>query len=133
MYDADYGTDWDTLDREATLERAFALGVASVLGTPNEEEYRRLREAADTTYERSLVELAHNEGRRKARNQQAPDTDPSDVWASLVRDEDEPTTADENGDSRPRGLPPALDRVAHSSLPDDGRDQLRLPDFLRRD
>ncbi|MFB6122846.1 MAG: hypothetical protein ABEJ78_05245 [Haloferacaceae archaeon] len=134
MYDSEYGTDWTDIDRESILERAFALGVASVIDAPNETEYQRLLEAADTTYERSLVELAHNEGKRKARKQKTAAADPTEVWTALVGDDAESSTesTDTEDETRPRGLPPALDRVAHSSLPDDGRDNLRLPDFLRR-
>ena len=49
MYDAEFDTDWDDLDKEGALERAFALGVARSLGTPNHEEYERVRDAAETT------------------------------------------------------------------------------------
>ncbi|MFC6988573.1 hypothetical protein ACFQJD_07345 [Haloplanus sp. GCM10025708] len=130
MYDSEYGTDWTDIDRESILERAFALGVASVLDSPDEAEYRRLVDAADTTYDRSLVELAYNEGQRKARNRKTSADDPIDVWTALVGDD---ASSAEDADSVARGLPPALDRVARSPLPDDGRDRLRLPDFLTRE
>lgn len=59
MYESEFDTDWANLDKEGALERAFALGVARSLGEPNHEEYERVREAATTTYERSLIELSY--------------------------------------------------------------------------
>ncbi|AXG06844.1 hypothetical protein DU500_10615 [Haloplanus rubicundus] len=134
MYDSEFDTDWDDLDKAGALERAFALGVARSLGTPNREEYERVRDAADTTYERSMIELSYEEGRRKASGRAA---EKSAVWEELVV-ETEPvdatgSPADPRTRTRTRDGPPSMTaRPEPTVVPEDGLDRIRLPEFLRR-
>jgi len=131
MYDAEFDTDWDDLDKEGALERAFALGVARSLGTPNREEYERVRDAAETTYERSLVELSYEEGRRKASGRQGEES--MAVWEDLVAGADGGAGGPAPGPERQlRDGPPSMtDRPEPTVVPEDGLDRIRLPEFLR--
>jgi hypothetical protein len=135
MYDRTYGTDWDTLEKADATERAFALGVAAVLGEPQPDEYERILETAANSYDRSIVELAYQEGKRKASGRRDEIDDAETVWQSLVEDDGPKTTVDE--DDVPTGgrdgLPAALDDLALLDRPlDDELDRERLPEFLRK-
>ena len=132
MYDAEFDTDWDDLDKAGALERAFALGVARSLGNPNREEYERVRDAAETTYERSLVELSYEEGRRKASGRQGEES--MAVWEDLVAgvDGDGGGPAPGPGRRSRDGPPSVTDRPEPTAVPEDGLDRIRLPEFLRR-
>jgi hypothetical protein len=133
MYESEFDTDWDDLNKEGALERAFALGVARSLGNPNREEYERVRAAADTTYERSLIELSYEEGRRKASGRAAEES--TAVWEELVVE-----TAEIDADAVPPqpptrtrdGAPSMTERPEPTVVPDDGLDRIRLPELLRR-
>jgi hypothetical protein len=138
MYEDTYGTDWDSLDRDAAMGRAFALGVDASLGNRHPEEYDRIVEEMDTAYNRSIVELAYEEGKNKAKKKQYSGDDSGGdeaVWADLV--EGEKVTVDE--DDVPTGsgrnsLPSALDKTKLLDRPDtDSRGRVEKPDFLERD
>ena len=132
MYDSEFDTDWDDLNKESALERAFALGVARSLGTPNHEEYERVRDAADTTYERSLIELSYEEGQRKASGRAA---EKSAVWEELVVETESADAAKPLADprtGRQDGPPSMTARPEPTVVPEDGLDRVRLPEFLRR-
>jgi hypothetical protein len=140
MYDSEFDTGWDDLDKDGALERSFALGVARSLGEPNREEYERVLASADTTYRRSLLQLAYDEGRRKASDRSAEAA--AAVWETLVVEPDDvdPTApeeprAEDDSDAGTRsttGPPPLVSRPRPRALPDDGLDRVRLPEFLRR-
>ncbi|MDZ5812693.1 hypothetical protein U4E84_15210 [Halorubrum sp. AD140] len=84
MYDRTFGTGWDDLDREEAVRRAFALGVAEGVGNRRPEELDRVLEAFPGAYDRSLVELAYDEGRTKALEVVEGADDPEEVWNDLV-------------------------------------------------
>jgi hypothetical protein len=132
MYESEFDTGWTDLDKEDALERAFALGVARSLGQPNREEYERVLAAAATTYERSLIELSYEEGRHKASDRTAAESEA--VWEELVVDatdiDDTSRGEDRNGSSD--GPPGMFSRPNPTALPEDGLDRVRLPAFLRR-
>ncbi|WP_435070287.1 hypothetical protein [Haloplanus sp. C73] len=132
MYDSEFDTDWSDLDKDAALERAFALGVASALGDPNREEYDRVVADADTSYERSLIELSYDEGRRKASGRTGEETE--SVWEELVVEPaGAPVDDDSSGPPRSRtSRPDMLSRPEPSAVPDDGMDRLQLPEFIRQ-
>jgi hypothetical protein len=138
LYGDAFGVDWapDGVDIDEATDRMFALGVASVVGDPPEGEYDRLRALADTAYERSMLDLSHEEGQQKARDvRRAPDRDadgPEAVWDALVGAEGEPTrsaAAAIRGSDLPDALAPAelLDRF------EDDPSLLDPPGALRRD
>ena len=84
LYEDQFDTDWDALDRDEALERAFALGVAASLGERNEEEYQAVAAEMASNYDASIVELAYKEGKNKAARRQR-DADASDDDAELYR------------------------------------------------
>ncbi|WP_135667392.1 hypothetical protein [Halorhabdus rudnickae] len=135
MYDRTYGTEWETLGKNEAAERAFALGVASVLGDPDPEEYDRVLETTVNSYDRSIVELAYQEGKQKATGKRREFDEDEDVWDALVEDDGPKTTVDE--DALPTGdrdgLPAALDSLDLLDRPiEDELEAERLPEFLRK-
>ena len=133
MYEETFGTDWEQLDRDEVLRRAFALGVAEGLGSAPEGELERLQSQVAGRYGRSMVELAFDEGR--TRGQKPSPEDEEEIWGELV----EGGSAALEPPERP--VPPRPPR--HTDLPkslsaptlmDISRDDLArlgLPDFLR--
>ncbi|WP_299235855.1 hypothetical protein [Natronomonas sp.] len=112
-----------------TLDRAYALGVASVCGDPDDDAFERLKRRSPDVYDESIVELAYEEGRAEALKLEAEGgDDDEEIWERLVEGALEDTS---EGSEPPEGLPAAL------SGPDDGPeegppDRLDLPSFLRR-
>lgn len=137
MYDAEFGTDWETLDKEEAVDRAFALGVLDSAGRPDREEYERVHAEVDTSYHRSMVELAYEEGKRKAaklerlKKREGTAPDPEDLWAELV--DLEAPDRDEDAVGGRDGIPSALSRTdLLERLDPDDREALGFPDFLER-
>lgn len=144
-YERHFSTDWDSLSRDEAMVRAYALGVAEALGDEYPEEYERLL-AED---KRALIEMAFNEGRRKAlhleseieaENEGADDPEEREyrVWDKLLAyhepdadDEAEPDSTGSNRRSR-IDLPATLELMDALDLPRDDLERLGLPDFLYR-
>jgi len=130
-YERAYGTDWTALDEDEAIDRAYALGVAASTGEYHPDELDRIREAVDTAYSQSVVDLAFEEGRTEAREADAdPDSEADRLWAALVGE-----TPD--GDADPvggrDGPPGALDSTALlDRAAVDSTERTRLPEFLRR-
>ena len=138
MYEERLGTDWEDLSEAEAIDRAFALGVASEFGYENQEEFDRLLAALDSTYDRSIIDLAYQEGRQKARALRGEVPDGGDVWDRLVGDDDATQSGDATGappnsgaERGPAGkLPESLDRAGLL----EGGDELgalQYPRFLR--
>ena len=128
MYDRTFGTEWDDLTREEAVRRAFALGVAEGIGNRRPAELDRVMEAFPSAYDRSLVELAYDEGRTKALAASDEADDPTEVWESLV-----------DGDGAPReppvraALPGAITELTLTRPPREGPpSSLDLPSMLRK-
>ncbi|ACV12031.1 conserved hypothetical protein [Halorhabdus utahensis DSM 12940] len=134
MYERTYGTDWETLGKDEAAERAFALGVAAEIGAGNPEEYERVLQAGGTSYDRSLIELAYQEGKRKAAGRRGDVEESTTVWAELVEPDGDKTTVDpEDEPERRDSLPPALDSIEMlEQRLEDGLEREELPDFLRK-
>lgn len=129
-YERAYGTDWDTLDREAAIERAYALGVAASLGEDHDEELAAIRAKMDSAYDTSVVELAFEEGRTEGLEADSDGDEDTAVWSTLVEGE----TASVDGDDIPGGFPDAVDIAeALDGMDTDSTDAVRLPQFLERD
>jgi len=132
MYESTFSTDWSELDRDEAVERAYALGVASAFGQDNREEYKAIKAAAGSSYDRSLIELAHDQGRSQALQLEAAATDTAheDIWSRLV--ESTPADLPEPEGGLPDALGPTalLDRIDHIEGPPS---TLRKPSFLSRD
>ncbi len=129
MYDR-YFDERSEYTTDEVLERAYALGVASVCGTPDEGAYDRLKNRSPDAYDESIVELAYDEGRAKALELETADEDNETIWNRLVEETlAEPGTADRP--DRPESLPEFLSvpkGTTKGGLPD----SLDLPSFLRR-
>lgn len=133
MYEETLGTDWDRLEHDEAIRRAFALGVAEGFGSAPAGELDRLAAQVPGRYGRSLVELAYDEGRTKGRTPR-PGSD-EEVWADLVMDR--AGAVDPGTPSPSNPAPRTTDRPGSLSAPsllDPDRDDLArldLPDFLR--
>lgn len=134
MYKETYDTDWDTLDRDEAMSRAFAIGVATSLGQDYPEEYDRIVDSMDTSYNRSIVELAFEEGKNKAKKKQYQSDDDDDaVWAELVEGEKVAVEKDGVPTGGQNKLPAALDKTKILDRPNtDSRDRVSKPDFLEK-
>lgn len=85
-YDQVFGTDWEKLEIDAAVDRAYAIGVSEVFGEKNREELQAIYDEMDTTYDRSIVELAYEEGRSEARDIDN-DIENDSRWSALLTDE----------------------------------------------
>lgn len=131
MYDDRLGTDWEDISGAEAIRRAYALGVAAAFGYENREEFDRLRDALDTSYDRSIIDLAYQEGKHEAEvihsDSEAADGDA--VWRQLIEGagpSGDLSDPDSSPDGSPAGraisatdFPSALDRAG---LLDGGKD-----------
>jgi len=133
MYADLYGTDWDTLDTEAAIERAYALGVLAELGQGLPEEYDRVRAAIDADPGADMVELAYDEGRQAVADINAGDRSDRETWTELVdpADADTPAVGDSETEDPPSSAPTSS--ISALEPPDDEPGMMKLPDFLRHD
>ena len=114
---------------DEVLGRAYALGVASVCGDPDEGAYDRLKRRSPDTYDETIVELAYEEGRAGALDLEADEADAETIWERLVEAEFD---RDDDGSEQTGGVPDAL-RVPERTTPVDGMpDRFDLPSFLQR-
>ena len=128
MYDRTFGTEWDELSREEAVRRAYALGVAEGVGKRRSAELDRVIEAFQSAYDRTLVELAYDEGRTEALDAAAEADGPEEVWDALV-----------DGEGVPRGppvraaLPGAITDLTLARPPREGPpSSLDFPSMLRK-
>lgn len=133
-YSRAYGP-WDSLEKDEAIERAYALGVAASLGERNPGELDALREEVSSAYDKSVVDLAFEEGRGEA---QKIDPDPSEesetVWSRLVTNESVRDDSDEMETGGQAGLPEALDRIEALDRPErDTIEAVDRIDLLERD
>ena len=142
-YDRHFSTDWTRLSRDEAMVRAYALGVDAALGEDRPDEFQRLL-GED---KRALIEMAFNEGKRKALRMQAEIEDENgpgydrnernyEIWDRLLvyrrgESEQEPSGRSIRRSSR-IDVPATLQRLEALDLPKDDLDRLGLPDFLYR-
>ena len=129
MYEEAYGTDWDQLDREEILRRAYALGVAETLDRAPAGELDRLKDQFSGRYDQTIVELAYDEGRTRGR-EPGPGESDDEVWEEAMTGE---TTAATPGPtpSRPTDLPENIDPPSLLRRSEDALARLGLPELLR--
>lgn len=133
-YEAAYGTGWDDIDKNEAIDRAYALGVAASLGEYHRDEFEAIREQMDSSYDRSVVELAFEEGKNEGQELSGDESGEDAVWSELVDgqkvtvdDEDVPTGGRE-------GLPEALDQMdVLDRQKIDRTEAVELPEFLEKD
>lgn len=135
LYQNRFDTEWDSLDRDEAMERAFALGVAASLGDHNKSEFEAIVQEMDTNYDVSIVELAYEEGKNKAtkRERTASDSDPKEVFEFVVNEElegAEPPDRDDEPQERATDLPSAVGGTDATDPPDLDPEQTDFPDFL---
>ncbi|MDR5674542.1 Uncharacterized protein AArcCO_0125 [Halalkaliarchaeum sp. AArc-CO] len=143
-------SEFSDLDGENATERAFELGVAdaceqvhstsgstrgrieALAGIDTDRALRRLKETGDSTYDRSLIDLAYDEGRTRGMKLARREDDAEGVWSELVGDDtsdgDVPTTG-----TFEEALPGALGRVRALDIGTETGppESLSLPEFLR--
>jgi hypothetical protein len=131
-YERVYGTDWEELDEDEAIDRAYALGVAASLGEYHREELDAIREEMTTAYNRSVVDLAFDEGKNEGREVESEEKET--VWNELVIGEEVTIDPDEPPTGGRTGLPEAVDRMDVLDRPErDSTDALDLPEFLDRE
>ncbi|WP_435146703.1 hypothetical protein [Halobaculum sp. P14] len=143
MYEERLGTDWTDISPDEAIRRAYALGVAASFGYRNDDEFDRLRDALDTSYDRSIIDLAYQEGKQTATELRGTDDvdGADDIWTHLVTgasptDPGDVDAEDDPGTPGPAGeFPTMLDRAAlldRAELLDGGADlgALGFPSLL---
>lgn len=128
-YDQVFGTDWEKLEIDAAVDRAYAIGVSEVFGEKNREELQAIYDEMDTTYDRSIVELAYEEGRSEARGIDN-DLENDSRWSALLTDE---WVQNNSSDVEESSSPELLN--INSLLERSGIDTTEVvsrPDFLNR-
>lgn len=132
-YDRTYGTDWETLDVDEAVDRAYALGVAASLGERHPDEREAIRDEMDSAYTRSVVDLAFDEGKNEARETDA-DGSSQRIWTALVTEESV-SVGPENASAGDRtGLLEAIDRMdALDRVDIDSTEAVDRPSFLERE
>ena len=130
MYESTFSEEWSQLGRDEAVERAYALGVAAACGHDNREEYEAIKAAADSAYDRSLIELSFEQGNSQALQLQSSGSDDEHIWDQLVESSTVELPAREGG--LPEALAPAdlLDRFGQVDGPPNN---LNKPSFLVRD
>lgn len=142
MYEDRLGTDWEDISAEEAIRRAYALGVAAAFGYENREEFDRLRNALDTSYDRSIIDLAYQEGKQEAAvvHTDGEADDGEAVWSQLVEGATPHKPGDDSEDAPDSGslvgtpiaavdLPTLLDGVNFLDAPSD-LDVLGFPDLI---
>jgi hypothetical protein len=126
--------EWDTLDKDEAAERAYAIGVAEKLGEYNREELEAIYEEMDTNYNRSMVELAYEEGRQEAAEAaRTSDENGEAVWTDLVRGETTYVEPDDIPTGGRDGLPEALEPTELLDRQEvDSTEAVDIPDFLEK-
>jgi hypothetical protein len=131
-YEQSYSTDWDALSVDEAVTRAYALGVAASLDEYETDELEAIRGETESAYERSVVDLAFEEGKNEGREQDLKGHEDEEVWRSLVDGDAGRTEADSETDSTT--LPEAVDRIEALEQPTPGENSaIELPPFLERD
>jgi len=130
VYESTFSAEWSELPRDEAVRRAYALGVAAACGHDNREEYEAIKAAADSTYDRSLIELSFDQGKSQALQLQSSGSDDEHIWDQLV--ESSTVQLPERDGGLPDALAPAdlLDRFGQVEGPPS---TLNKPSFLVRD
>jgi len=133
-YERAYGS-WDSLEKDEAIQRAYALGVAASIGEFHPDELDAVREEVDSAYDKSVVDLAFDEGKTEARE---ADADPAEegeaVWSDLVEGETVTVDPDDVPTGGRDGLPEAIDKIEALDRPEmDSTDAVDRPDFLEKD
>ncbi|MFC6863152.1 hypothetical protein ACFQGE_06715 [Halomicroarcula sp. GCM10025817] len=134
LYERKYDTGWATLEKDEATDRAYAIGVAERFGEYNREELEAIYREMDSAYQRSMVELAYDEGRNEAKAAASDgDADKETVWNELVEGETTYVDPDDVPTGGRDGLPTALEPTELLDRQDvDSTEATSRPDFLDR-
>jgi len=131
MYDSYFDKKGEYASREV-LDRAYALGVASVCGDPDRTAYDDLKRNSPDAYDESIVELAYEEGRASALDIEGEAED-EEIWEQLVESEFGSDYSEaEPREGRTEGIPEVLRRRKDTGPAEGPPGRLDLPSFLRR-
>jgi hypothetical protein len=136
MYERAFDLDWETISAEEALRRMYALGISAELGHEYDDERTRILRIADTAYQRSVLDLAYNEGRNALRDHREEFDSDDAAWEHLVEAKGidlDPSAEEIDTDDTPSELPTAVERASMLELDVDDLERLKLPKFLRRD
>lgn len=124
--------EWESLEEDEAVDRAYALGVAAALGEYHQEELEAIREQMGSAYSKSVVDLAFEEGKNEGREIAVGDDD-KQVWAELVEGEKATVDEDDLPTGGQTGLTGAVEKVDVLDKPErDSTDVVDLPDFLEK-
>jgi len=133
MYERAFDTDWESLSGAEAIRRMYALGIADGLGYDNRTERSRIRELASSAYERSVLELAYEEGQREVKDVRPHHESDADAWEELVETSDAPSPGSLSIDRADSRRPGAVDRpTLLDGFDADDLERLRLPSLLER-
>lgn len=127
MYEETYGTDWESITLEEGLERTFALGVMRALGSPLPDEYNRILADTQNAYERSLLEMAYNEGYSRYKSYDGDGLE--DAWDDVLDAELVVESVDDQTEWTPTSSRPTFLDVPSK---DERPSKIELPKFLFR-
>lgn len=145
MYHDHFEADWEELDQEEAMFRAFALGVDHALGNDHPAEFRRLT----SEFHRGLIQIAFDEGESRAteaveeRGIDPDRPDPFafqpgeyewDIWEDLITErEAEPDAFEPVQVKRSKlDLPSSLRRPELLERTSESIESITLPRFLLR-
>ena len=134
-YERSFDTGWESLTVDQAVQRAYALGVAASLGEYHPDELEAIREEMGSAYERSVVDLAFEEGENEARKGELSEAaGDREVWESLVDDDPVEVDPEDVPTGGRDGLPEAVDRIDALERPTPSENEaVELPSFLERD
>lgn len=133
MYERAFDTDWESLSAEGAIRRMYALGIAAELGHDRPEERRRIRDLASNAYERSVLDLSFEEGKREVSEVRPHHESDAEAWSALV-EHSEGSPSSLSVDRTDSNSPGAVDRPALlDGFDPDDLERVRLPSLLKRD
>ena len=136
MYERVFETGWESLSGEEAIRRMYVLGIATELGHRLPDERSRIRALASNAYERSVLDLAFEEGKRQVQDVRPHHESDEDTWEALIESAESPSPPPESltVEDRPAEIPDAVDRPPLLDGFDAGDlERLKFPSLLRRD
>ena len=133
MYERTFDTDWESLSGEEAIRRMYALGIAAELGHDHPGERRRIRNLASNGYERSVLDLSFEEGKREVAEIRPHHESDAEAWSELTGGSDvSPSSL--SVDRSDSNSPGAVDRPALlEGFDADDLERVQFPSLLERD
>lgn len=125
-----FGTDWEALGIDSATDRAYAIGILEEFGENNRGELQAIYDEMDSAYDRSIVELAYEEGQTKARDMINNENDEDDIWSYLLPDGWNQNESQDTGNNDYPELLSIDSLLDRSNI--DSTGVLDCPDFLNK-